>query len=215
LQRSSTGWRVLEQSECIAESAVVVVAGASSSVAFDQLAHLPLRTVRGQVTLLPATVASEELSTVLCGESYVAPARSGTHTAGATFARDAAVEDATAADNAENLRQLKRLADSLYAALGGASLDAARLTGRAAQRCTSPDYLPMIGPVTDAEGQPLPGLYLSTAHGSRGLITAPLGGEILAAYLEDEPAPLPKSLMDALLPGRFQARAARRSGAAR
>ena len=215
LQRSSMGWRVLEQSECIAESAVVVVAGASSSVAFDQLAHLPLRTVRGQVTLLPATVASEELGTVLCGESYVAPARSGTHTAGATFARDAAVEDATAADNAENLRQLKRLADSLYAALGGASLDAARLTGRAAQRCTSPDYLPMIGPVTDAEGQPLPGLYLSTAHGSRGLITAPLGGEILAAYLEDEPAPLPKSLMDALLPGRFQARVARRSGAAR
>jgi tRNA 5-methylaminomethyl-2-thiouridine biosynthesis bifunctional protein len=200
LERSSTGWRVLEQSECIAESAVVIVAGASSSTAFDQLAHLPLRTVRGQVTLLPATAASERLSAVVCGESYVAPARSGMHTAGATFARDASLEGATAADNAENLRQLDRLADSLYAALGGVSLDAARLTGRAAQRCTSPDYLPMIGPVTDAGGQPLPGLYLSTAHGSRGLITAPLGGEILAAHLEDEPAPLPKSLMEALLP---------------
>jgi tRNA 5-methylaminomethyl-2-thiouridine biosynthesis bifunctional protein len=215
LERSSTGWRVLEQRECIAESAVVIVAGASSSVAFDQLAHLPLRTVRGQVTLLPATAASERLTTVLCGESYVAPARSGMHTAGATFARDASVEEVTTADNAENLRQLERLAESLYAALGGASLDAARLSGRAAQRCTSPDYLPMIGPVTDVAGQPLPGLYLSTAHGSRGLITAPLGGEILAAYLEDEPAPLPKSLMDALLPGRFQARAARRGGAGR
>jgi tRNA 5-methylaminomethyl-2-thiouridine biosynthesis bifunctional protein len=215
LERSSTRWRVYEQSECIAESAVVIVAGASSSTVFDQLAHLPLRTVRGQVTLLPATAESERLTTVLCGESYAAPARSGTHTAGATFARDASVDEATAADNAENLRQLGRLADSLYAALGGAALDAGRLTGRAGQRCTSPDYLPMIGPVTDTEGQSLPGLYVSTAHGSRGLVTAPLGGEILAAYLEDEPAPLPKSLMEALLPGRFQARAARRSGAGR
>jgi len=203
---------VLERNDCIAESAVVIVAGASSSTAFEQLAHLPLRTVRGQVTLLPATAASARLTTVLCGESYAAPARSGMHTAGATFARDASGEEVTVADNAENLRQLNSLADSLYTALGGASVDAASLTGRAGQRCTSVDYLPLIGPVTDAAGRSLPGLYLSTAHGSRGLITAPLGGEILAAYLEDEPAPLPRSLMEALLPGRFQARAARRGG---
>lgn len=212
MERSATGWRVLERSDCIAESAVVIVAGASSSTAFEQLAHLPLRTVRGQVTLLPATAASARLTTVLCGESYAAPARSGMHTAGATFARDASGEEVTVADNAENLRQLNSLADSLYTALGGASVDAASLTGRAGQRCTSVDYLPLIGPVTDAAGRSLPGLYLSTAHGSRGLITAPLGGEILAAYLEDEPAPLPRSLMEALLPGRFQARAARRGG---
>jgi tRNA 5-methylaminomethyl-2-thiouridine biosynthesis bifunctional protein len=215
LERSSTGWRVFERSDCIAESAVVIVAGASSSTAFEQLAHLSLRTVRGQVTLVPATPASKRLRTVLCGESYVAPARAGMHTAGATFARDASAEEATTADNQENLSQLNRLAGSLYTALGGGSLDAASLTGRAGQRCTSVDYLPLIGPVTDAAGQVLPGLYLSTAHGSRGLITAPLGGEILAAYLEEEPAPLPKSLMDALLPGRFQARAARRSGGGR
>ena len=214
LESFPEGWRVLERSECIAEAAVVIVAGASDSATFDQLQHLPLQTVRGQVTLLPATAASGRLATVLCGESYVAPARAGAHSAGATFARDKSVQ-VTVVDNAENLRRLAGLAASLFEALGGGSLDAEQLGGRAAQRCTSPDHLPMIGPVADAAGQPLPGLYLSTAHGSRGLITAPLGGEILAAYLEDEPAPLPKALLQAVFPGRFHSRVARRSGAVR
>jgi tRNA 5-methylaminomethyl-2-thiouridine biosynthesis bifunctional protein len=195
----------------VAEAPVVIIAGAASSLAFAQLRHLPLRMVRGQVTLLPATAASGRLGAVLCGEGYVAPARNGMHSAGATFARDASVET-TVADNAENLGMLERLAPSLYAVLGGDTLSAAQLGGRAAQRCTSPDYLPLIGPVAGPAGQPWPGLFVSTAHGSRGLITAPLGGEILAAYLEDEPAPLPQHLMQAVIPGRFQARQARHAG---
>ena len=69
---------------------------------------------------------------------------------------------------------------------------------RAALRCGSPDYLPLIGPLGD-------GLYVSTAHGSRGLITAPLAGEVLAAHLEAEPAPLPRDLMQAMHPARFRA----------
>ncbi len=43
----------------------------------------------------------------------------------------------------------------------------------------------------DAPSPWLDGLYVNTAHGSRGLVTAPLSGELLAAYLDDEPAPLP------------------------
>jgi len=58
-------------------------------------------------------------------------------------------------------------------------------------------------------GEAAPGLLVTTAHGSRGLITAPLAGEVLAALLEDEPAPLPADLMQALRPGRFGRGAAR------
>jgi tRNA 5-methylaminomethyl-2-thiouridine biosynthesis bifunctional protein len=161
-----------------------------------------LRAVRGQVTFLPATAASGSLRAVLCAETYVAPARGGLHTAGATFRHEEDV-DATVEDNADNLSALARLAPELHAALGGANLDPARLQGRAALRCVSPDYLPIVGAVTDSTGQPLPGLFVSTAHGSRGLITAPLAGEILAALAEDEPAPLPRALMSAVAPVRF------------
>ena len=53
-------------------------------------------------------------------------------------------------------------------------------------------YAPLARDATlelEARSPWLEGLYVSTAHGSRGLVTAPLAGEILAAYLEDEPAP--------------------------
>jgi tRNA 5-methylaminomethyl-2-thiouridine biosynthesis bifunctional protein len=125
------------------------------------------------------------------------------HTAGATFSHEEHA-DARAEDNADNLSALARLAPGLHAALGGATLDPARLQGRAALRCVSPDYLPIVGAMPDSAGQPLPGLFVSTAHGSRGLITAPLAGEVLAALVEDEPAPLPHALMSAIAPARFR-----------
>ena len=61
----------------------------------------------------------------------------------------------------------------------------------------------------DASQQPTgpapwqPGLYVNTAHGSRGLISAPLSGELLAAWLGDEPLPLPRDLSEAVHPSRF------------
>ena len=57
-----------------------------------------------------------------------------------------------------------------------------------------------------------PGLYVFTALGSRGIAQAALGGEILAAGLTGAPVPAPASLLDALDPGRFIARAARLAG---
>jgi tRNA 5-methylaminomethyl-2-thiouridine biosynthesis bifunctional protein len=195
-------WEVFDEQTRLAQSSIVVVAGAADSVRFEPLRVLPLRAVRGQVTFLPATAWSGSLRAVLCAESYVAPARGGLHTAGATFTHEENV-GATAEDNADNLSALARLAPELHAALGGDNLDPARLQGRAALRCVSPDYLPIVGAATDPAGQPLPGLFVSTAHGSRGLITAPLAGEILAALAEDEPAPLPRALMSAVAPVRF------------
>jgi tRNA 5-methylaminomethyl-2-thiouridine biosynthesis bifunctional protein len=156
----------------------------------------------------------------------VAPARDGVHGLGATHRfhdlSDALRED----EHRENLDRLVRLAPAVYAAVGGDHLDAAALGGRAALRCSAPDYLPIVGPVVDAAvfaaryaplardatlplDAPSPwldGLYVNTAHGSRGLVTAPLSGEILAALLEGEPAPLPAAVMEAAHPSRFPLR---------
>ncbi|MOA29444.1 tRNA 5-methylaminomethyl-2-thiouridine biosynthesis bifunctional protein MnmC [compost metagenome] len=40
----------------------------------------------------------------------------------------------------------------------------------------------------------------------RGLITAPLSGELLAAWLDNEPLPLPRSVAEACHPNRFALR---------
>ena len=58
-------------------------------------------------------------------------------------------------------------------------------------RCASPDRRPLLGELA-------PGLWVSTAMGSRGLTFAALCGELLAARLHGEPLPLPVRLAGAL-----------------
>ncbi|HTO50317.1 MAG TPA: bifunctional tRNA (5-methylaminomethyl-2-thiouridine)(34)-methyltransferase MnmD/FAD-dependent 5-carboxymethylaminomethyl-2-thiouridine(34) oxidoreductase MnmC [Burkholderiales bacterium] len=221
------GWEVHAGGGPIAAAPVVVIAASGASATFGETAHLPLRLIRGQLTLVPETPASRSLRTVLCGDGYIAPAVGGVHSLGATHKFRDTSTGVTAAEHAENLAKLAALAPALHAAVGADRLDPARLAGRAALRCSSPDYLPIIGPVVDAArfarsyaplardatlelAAPSPwldGLFVNAAHGSRGLVTAPLSGELLAACLEDEPAPLPESVVQAVHPSRFLLRA--------
>jgi tRNA 5-methylaminomethyl-2-thiouridine biosynthesis bifunctional protein len=60
--------------------------------------------------------------------------------------------------------------------------------------------------VRDVPCPGLEGIYVYSGHGSRGLITAPLSGELLAAWLENEPLPLPKTVAEACHPNRFALR---------
>ena len=55
-------------------------------------------------------------------------------------------------------------------------------------------------PCTNAWQTWLDGLYVNSGHGSRGLITAPLSGELLAAWINDEPLPLPRAVAVTILP---------------
>lgn len=219
LHRGEYGWQVRAADTLIAEAPVVVVCAANDSGRFAQTAHLPLESVRGQITQLPATMASARLKSVICTEGYIGPARDDMHCAGATFAPEDRSLQLRAADHAENLAMLASLSPDLYGALGGAALDAGRLQGRVALRCVAPDYLPMAGPLLDAalmverysqgsrlSAEHLPwldGLYVNTGHGSKGLLTAPLCAEIIAALLENEPLPVDAGLARALDPNRF------------
>ena len=57
--------------------------------------------------------------------------------------------------------------------------------------------------VISRKGRVVPGLYLSTAHGSRGLSSTPLAAELLASMICNEPPPLSRELCRALSPARF------------
>jgi tRNA 5-methylaminomethyl-2-thiouridine biosynthesis bifunctional protein len=141
---------------------------------------------------------------VVCAEGYIAPPHRGQHTLGASF--DFSNEDlsTTVADHVGNLQLLEDISPDLAERLGARNLPAQALQGRAAFRCTSPDYLPMVGPQASCPW--LEGLYVNSGHGSRGLITAPLSAELIAAWLCDEPLPLPRSVAEACHPNRFMLR---------
>jgi tRNA 5-methylaminomethyl-2-thiouridine biosynthesis bifunctional protein len=79
-----------------------------------------------------------------------------------------------------------------------------RLEGRVGFRAVTPDRLPVVGKL---EGDS----FGAFAYGSRGLVWATLAAELIAAELEGEPLPLEGTLVDAMSPGRFAERAARRA----
>ncbi|KAF0865428.1 bifunctional tRNA (5-methylaminomethyl-2-thiouridine)(34)-methyltransferase MnmD/FAD-dependent 5-carboxymethylaminomethyl-2-thiouridine(34) oxidoreductase MnmC [Pseudomonas sp. LD120] len=226
LRRVGQQWQAWDAERMLASAAVVILAGAAEIKRFAASAELPLKRIRGQITHLPQTTQSQHLATVVCAEGYVAPPRLGEHTLGASFDFNSTDLTPTAAEHAGNLDMLRDISADLLQRLHADQLPLESLQGRAAFRCTSPDYLPIVGPLADqaafaqtyaALGKdarqvpdlPCPwleGLYINSGHGSRGLITAPLSGELLAAWLENEPLPLPRSVAEACHPNRFALR---------
>jgi tRNA 5-methylaminomethyl-2-thiouridine biosynthesis bifunctional protein len=225
---SAQGWSLLDQAgRILAIAPVVILANAAGARHFQQTEYLPLSQVRGQVSYVPATPASSDLRTVLSFDGYLTPALQGRHSLGATFDRDSDGAELVIADHLRNLRNLEQAAPALHNALAVA--DAATLTGRVAFR-TYAGELPVVGPAPDAvfyrreyaalakgqlrksypDAQYHPGLYLNLAHGARGITTTPLAAEILAAYIDGEPQPVPESLRQALHPGRFLIRQLRK-----
>jgi len=227
LRRDGQQWQAWHNDRLLASASVVVLANAAEIKGFSQSAGLPLKRIRGQISRLPATPASHALKTVVCAEGYVAPVRQAEHTLGASFDFHSDDLRLNSADHASNLQLLEEISPELGRVLNLAALDPEHLQGRAAFRCTSPDYLPIVGPLADATAfaqaygvlgkdarqvpdTPCPwleGLYINSGHGSRGLITAPLSGELIAAWLDNEPLPVPADVAQACHPNRFALRA--------
>ena len=226
LRRVDDQWQARDGDRLLASAPVVVLAGAADIKCFAQSADLPLKRIRGQITRLAETAESQALATVVCAEGYVAPARLGEHTLGASFDFNSDDLTPTTAEHVGNLAMLEEISSDLVTRLHISEQPVENLQGRAAFRCTSPDYLPIVGPLADREAfldtysalskdarqvpdiacPWLDGLYVNSGHGSRGLITAPLSGELLAAWLDNEPLPLPRSVAEACHPNRFALR---------
>lgn len=226
LRKVDGQWQAWAGERLLASAPVVVLAGAADILRFEPCAQLPLKRIRGQITRLPATPSSRALRTVVCAEGYVAPPRGDEHNLGASFDFHSTDLAPTVAEHQGNLALLDEISVDLAQRLGAAELDPGQLEGRAAFRCTSPDYLPIVGPVADAQAFAqayavlgrdarqvpdvacpwLDGLYVNSGHGSRGLITAPLSGELVAAWVCGEPLPLPRAVAEACHPNRFALR---------
>lgn len=225
LERSGSHWRTVDTAgDVLAEADCAVIACGQHSRRLCGLSWLPLQPIRGQITRLPAAPPFDSLRAVLCHEGYIAPAADGEHWIGATFSL---ADEDTAPRPEDHRHNLERLAQAVPAwaeALAGQSPD--QLDGRVGFRCATPDYLPLAGPVPDLAalverfaplrqnarhdipqfGTFMPGLYLNTGHGSRGLTYAPLAADLVASQICGEPLPVDRGLARALAPARFPIR---------
>lgn len=222
LDKDDSEWLALDkEGKEIIRSEVVVVAGGIHSHNLSQLDYLPTRSIRGQITEVSATTASKKLSSCVCSEGYIAPASDTEHTLGATFDFNDNCPSVREADHQRNLSMLSSQMPDISLALGAENISITG--GRTAFRCSTPDYLPVVGPVvhrerfleqfarlrknakTPIDCQPdyHQGLYVNTGHGSRGLITCPLSGEIIAAMICGDSNVVGHSLLQAINPTRF------------
>lgn len=201
LTRTASGWRASgEGFKTEAEQVVVCCGHPARKLA--QFATFPLQPVRGQITAVPATAASKNLRAVVSAEGSCGPAVDGRHILGSTVVFNDESADLREAEHAQNVAKLATHMPELSRALG--TTDVARLSGRAAVRCSTPGATPLVGEVE-------PGLYCSLAHGTRGLLTPAIAAEVIAARMCGQLAPLPQSILAALAPQRLIAnnRAAR------
>ncbi|GHC15367.1 tRNA 5-methylaminomethyl-2-thiouridine biosynthesis bifunctional protein MnmC [Kushneria pakistanensis] len=214
----------LSDGTCL-EADHVVLACADGAKRLSASQFLPLQAVRGQVSHYQLDETMQALSPhcVVCAGGYTPPAWEGIQTIGASFApndRDLALR---AEDDVFNLEELGRTLPGLVQALQAAPA----LPSRSGIRCASPDKSPYAGGlpqvahwreayaslgfdatrVPNVLGRYQPGLWVTLAHGSRGLVSAPLVAELLASRICEEPLPLPELLVDHLNPGRRLIRA--------
>lgn len=215
---------------------IIYCMGAHSPNAADaNVSALPFRQIRGQTGVAAASGFSKRLRCALSGESYISPSWQGQHCYGATFvlnSNDDAWHPHEEAANRAALQQLNQpLAQSLFEQnpLRSVSDDpSAPPQGHAALRCDSPDHLPVVGTLGDIAAMQtayaklaldknyrldnipcpyLPNAYINTAHGTRGLATAPVCAAAIAADILGLPQPLSQRLRTALHPNRAVIRA--------
>lgn len=192
IEGAPSGWRLLDADDkVVAEAPVVIVANAHRAARLVPGTPLPLSPVRGQVTDLPADPA-RPLRVAVSGNGYIAPTPGGGHVVGASFAHDDESLDLRDTDHRENLARAESMLPGFTQ-----GIDAGSLAGWAGVRATVTDRLPVFGESAEA------GLWFATGLGSRGLLWAPLGAELIASALEGEPLPLPSNLVDAFSPRRF------------
>jgi tRNA 5-methylaminomethyl-2-thiouridine biosynthesis bifunctional protein len=204
LEFSEQIWHAKDKhGKTVASAPIVVLANAADALRLAPQPKVRLRQVRGQLTLAPAI---EGLKHVVLRGGMALPGIDGVSVIGASFDIGDDDPQLRADSHAGNLERLEQMLPGAMARFNP-GLDPAKLEGRVAFRAVVPDRLPMIGPIPDGRGT---GLYGAFAYGSRGLLWACLGGELLASALEGEPLPVERKLAAAVAPGRFALRAARR-----
>ena len=218
LNRTESTWQALaKDGEILAEAPVLVMASGIDAPRFSQFSWLPQVSARGQVSHLPSG-ATPGLNVVLTKLGYAMPEVDGIQLAGATLSYDDEFNDERPSDHQENLARLNLMLPGF-----AAGIDPATLHGRVGFRPMSPDRMPIVGPVpmpvaagsnTRLHNLPRhPGLWCVQGFGARGIVWSALMADLLVSQLEGAPLPLENDLVNAVDPGRFLIRPARRNSA--
>ncbi|MBL4619439.1 MAG: FAD-dependent 5-carboxymethylaminomethyl-2-thiouridine(34) oxidoreductase MnmC, partial [Marinicaulis sp.] len=207
----------------------VVIANGLDALRFAQCHSLPLAGAAGQIDFFPDAEMPEHAR--MFG-AYIAPCpnfsgKGGGLVIGATYAPIEIGNQPTFTAEATqtNINAVRKVLPDL-----ADTLDPQASIPRASIRCVTPDWMPIAGPIPNLgfyaraydgirdgrlidypAGQTLPGLYILSGLGSRGLVTAPLAAAVIAAEIAAAPSPVAHTVCEALHPARFFIRELRKA----
>lgn len=198
----------------------VIIANGADALAFADARGLPLAAIAGQVDWFAQAPAPEY---ALAFGPYAAPAANVGNRGGLVIG--ATYEKALPGAGAKTSRAATRANIDAVAAFApdlAAGLEARAARPRASLRCQTPDRTPVAGPLPDLSyyagaydgvrrglkreyppGEMIPGTYILSGLGSRGLVTAPLAAAMILAEITGQPAPVDYEASQALHPARF------------
>ncbi len=223
LARDVDSWQLSFADGQTAASPAVVLATGHNINQLAQTEALPVYAVGGQVSHIPTTEHLANLRQVLCYDGYLTPhnPHNQQHCIGASYHRGQRDMTFNEEDQRHN-RQ--RLIDCFPQQRWAQEVDVSANEARCGVRCATRDHLPMVGNVPDyaatlaeyatlnenpqaaASAPYYQDLFMLGGLGSRGLCTAPLTAEVLAAQMSDEPLPLDAQTLAALNPNRLWVR---------
>lgn len=216
-QTENNAWQ-LHSSQGVFNEQVLIICGGADTIKLNITDQLPLTSVRGQVSSMQTNPEIGKLSTVLCHKGYLTPQHNNQHCIGATFNKNSFDTQTKAEDDVYNLATLNNCLPGMV----NWNLDDI-VSSKARLRCMTPDHLPMVGPMPNLEAHKsqyahlakdknwrfnqvspvIDNLYLMTGLGARGLCSAPLLADILAADICGTPYPVDAQMLFNLAPNRF------------
>lgn len=179
-------------SDILSKHESVILACGLSVLDFKEASWLPLKHVRGQVSYIQAEKQSEKLKTALCYGGYCTPSLNNQHMIGSTFQRWLSHSNVLEEDDLDNIQNFQNH-------VCGVLKDFKVIGNRASVRTTSKDHFPIIGPLPGIEN-----VYISTAHGSHGIISSLAGAVLLTDYILQRPFSQSYATKELLKPNRFQ-----------
>ena len=205
-------WQVqIKDGTLAAENVVICNANDIKQFSFCQSAKVT--PVRGQIDFFAPNAASAHLKTIICSDHYLSPAVDGLHSIGTTYAANDTNPVNSAADTQSNLNALRTISSEIYA-----EINLNDVQSRVSWRSQTIDYRPLAGQLLDetklranpprynANPADLPwlhGLYVNAGHGSKGMITAPICGELVANLITKTVLPMDEKLASSMNPSRF------------
>ena len=196
VERGAGSWRMLDRSGTVlAEASQVVLAAGletqrllSASDLLEADSRLSsMYGLGGELTYVAQELLAGGPRCIVSGDGYVLPAIRGTCVLGGSYLNEGGSAEALILARQQNL---ERGAQLLNIPLPRSQPLKSPLTGWGGQRAVVPDRFPVVGPVSGS-----PGLWVATGFASRGLTWASLAGDLIAAYLTNEPLPLENDII--------------------